>query len=426
MCCFSLATHLATRTALYPHPGPGSCNTWPKDAIRERGLDQRHEDISITFSSGVVQAFPRITGSRWDLKANRYGLNKRVYFVGKPSFDRTIMANMDDYFIDRAKAASDCSCVENEPVADIDSADAPFEDVDVDIDALNVGFGENEAYPTFDTENDPNTCDTALLNPMVFPGIQDISKHSADILKLIVAHDMLANPATRTASEIRLRNGGISANVLSPIPGTAFLKQWVKNEKTDNKLIVDGNREIIGVRPTQVVELIRDALQSESMLWNSRGDTETCSVYPTVAAVSKEYTLNLLQHKAFCKIGKALLTRWLITEPGEGGYEGEDYEANLSQDQLLFFLGGAGGTGKSRVIDAVSRFCCGWKRDEGILKAALTGKAATLIHGRTLAKKGADFIGVDIIVIDEVSMMRNPDWTKLDKLLRQYKPLSGV
>ncbi|OWZ03386.1 hypothetical protein PHMEG_00024891 [Phytophthora megakarya] len=184
-----------------------------------------------------------------------------------------------------------------------------------------------------------------------------------------------------------------------------------KNEKTDNKLIVDGNREIIGVKPTQVVELIRDALQ-----------------------ISKEYTLNLLQHKAFCKIRKVLLTRWLNTEPGEGGYEGEDYEAKLSQDQLLFFLGGAGRTGKSRVIDAVSRFCCGWKRDECIMKTALTGKAATLIHGRTLASfllsiersKDTDFIGVDITVIDEVSMMTKPDWTKLDKLLRQYKRLSGV
>ncbi|OWZ00975.1 hypothetical protein PHMEG_00027724 [Phytophthora megakarya] len=64
---------------------------------------------------------------------------------------------------------------------------------------------------------------------------------------------------------------------------------------------------------------------------------------------------------AFSKIGTALLTKWLKPDPSEGGYQGSNFETELPQDQLLFFLGGAGGTGKSRVIDAVTELCCGGK-----------------------------------------------------------------
>ncbi|OWZ05850.1 hypothetical protein PHMEG_00021985, partial [Phytophthora megakarya] len=106
----------------------------------------------------------------------------------------------------------------------------------------------------------------------------------------------------------------------------------------------------------------------------------------------------------------------------------------LANDQLLFFLGGAGGTGKSRVIDAVSRLCSGWQNPSCLLKTALTGKAATLIQGRTLASfmlalensKTSDFVGLDMLVIDEVLMMTKRDWLKLDRLLRLYKHVPGV
>ncbi|OWZ08229.1 hypothetical protein PHMEG_00019259 [Phytophthora megakarya] len=99
------------------------------------------------------------------------------------------------------------------------------------------------------------------------------------------------------------------------------------------------------------------------------------------------------------------------------------------------FLGGAGGTGKSRVIDAVSAFCSSWHHDDSIVKTALTGKAATLIGGRTLASfllrlrraiKEKKFTPLDLLVIDEVSMMSKAEWLKVDKLLRRYKQVLGV
>ncbi|KUF95471.1 hypothetical protein AM588_10009091 [Phytophthora nicotianae] len=171
------------------------------------------------------------------------------------------------------------------------------------------------------------------------------------------------------------------------------------------------------------------------MIWQSgRNCSSRMSAYPTLSEISQEFTLNPPQHAAFCKIGKGLFTRWLKADPSQADYQGINFENELAHDQLLFFLGGAGGTGKSRVVDAVTRLCSRWKRDSCVLKTALTGKAATLIQGRTLASfmlslersKGANLIGVDMLVIDEISMLTKTSWLKLDRLLRRNKRVSGV
>lgn len=100
-----------------------------------------------------------------------------------------------------------------------------------------------------------------------------------------------------------------------------------------------------------------------------------------------------------------------------------------------FFLDGAGGTGKSRVIDVVDALCRSWHRGDAVMKTALTGKAATLIGGRTLASflmrlqhaiNEKRFTSLDLLVIDEVFMMTKVEWLLLDKLLRRYKQVPGV
>jgi AAA+ superfamily predicted ATPase len=53
------------------------------------------------------------------------------------------------------------------------------------------------------------------------------------------------------------------------------------------------------------------------------------------------------------------------------------------------FFGGAGGTGKSRVIDAISAFCVSWHRESSLVKTALIGKAATLIGAHIGELSGA-------------------------------------
>lgn len=76
-----------------------------------------------------------------------------------------------------------------------------------------------------------------------------------------------------------------------------------------------------------------------------------------------------------------------------------------------------------------------WHRETSLTKTALTGKAATLIGARTLASflmrikhaiQDKSFATLDMLVIDEVSMMSKPEWLKLDKLLRRYKQVPNV
>jgi ATP-dependent DNA helicase PIF1 len=116
-------------------------------------------------------------------------------------------------------------------------------------------------------------------------------------------------------------------------------------------------------------------------------------------------------------------------------YSKNDSDDALRHDQLRLFLGGEGGTGKSRVLDAVQALCESWNRSDCLVKTALTGKAATMINGRTLAsfllqlryrRNLSSAIYIDVLVIDEVSMMRKAQLAQLDKLLRIAKRVPGV
>lgn len=159
--------------------------------------------------------------------------------------------------------------------------------------------------------------------------------------------------------------------------------------------------------------------------------------------MSHAFTLNQRQHAAFTIIATALLRTFLRQEQSDielatgaiSDHSRHDFEAKLRDEQLLMFLGGAGGTGKSRIIDAVSTFCTSWHRETSLTKTALTGKAATLIGARTLASflmrikhaiQDKSFATLDMLVIDEVSMMSKPEWLKRDKLLRRYKQVPNV
>jgi hypothetical protein len=359
-------------------------------------------------------------------------------------FEKTIMANMDDYFLGREKAADQRCWEATEETAQSDS-DEDFDDtaaVHSFTDAIFADDGNTiDIYESNDdTVGDGDPADTLTLNPAYYPAIPEASKHAKNSIQSIAASGMLCNSASHTAATFaRLHGFRMHGGPTSRFPQPAFLKQWVKDSSTDATLVQPNSQGQLMPRETKVVELIHDALNPKHMVWYPIASASVDRAhFPTLCTVSKEFTLNKLQHAAFCKIGKVLLTRWLRDEPSAadpgGGYQGPDYENELTQDQLLFFLGGAGGTGKSRVIDAVTKFCSSWRRSTCILKTALTGKAATLIHGRTLASfmlsleraNSSDFVGVDILVIDEVSMLTKSNWLKLDKLLRRYKRVPGV
>jgi hypothetical protein len=169
-------------------------------------------------------------------------------------------------------------------------------------------------------------------------------------------------------------------------------------------------------RPTEVIDLLENALENDREwsppppLPQDVAQPAPLRPYASINDVSRAFTLNQLQHVAFTIITTALLQRFMRQEragqPGSGaGYRAGNFEEHLRNDQLMMFLGGAGGTGMSRVIDAVDAFCTSWHRDDAVVKTALTGKTATLIGGRTLAS----FAPLDLLVIDEISMMSKPE-----------------
>lgn len=109
------------------------------------------------------------------------------------------------------------------------------------------------------------------------------------------------------------------------------------------------------------------------------------------------------------------------------------------KNQLLMFLCGVGGSGKSKVMNAVQQyakaFCdqLGVKYDKRtIVVTALTGIAATAINGETLhsaAKMGPnqkvnkddvkEWKDARLLIIDKISFANRMSLTKIDKNLRE-------
>ncbi|EGZ10188.1 hypothetical protein PHYSODRAFT_407329, partial [Phytophthora sojae] len=85
--------------------------------------------------------------------------------------------------------------------------------------------------------------------------------------------------------------------------------------------------------------------------------------------------------------------------------------------QLLLFLGG---TGKSRVIGAVQALCESWDRPHCVVKTAMTGNASQLFTANTIReKRGSDaLINLELLIVDEVSMMKKYQLAQLDIPMR--------
>ena len=108
-----------------------------------------------------------------------------------------------------------------------------------------------------------------------------------------------------------------------------------------------------------------------------------------------------------------------------------------SQKQLLMYIGGMGGTGKTRVLNAVMTFFREREELRRFKIVAPTGSAAALLGGETyhsaigindrlddanisavtLSKIRENFHGVQYIFIDEVSMLSCRDLAKISKHL---------
>jgi hypothetical protein len=373
-------------------------------------------------------------------------------------FTREIMANMDDYSraAKQARESSETTGAELDATVDCDGDTDDLtgtrDDIDAAINAVascepaNAFTAGADAFyhiledagdvgsdsETDDANDESNAVESSLP---VFPnsGASAPSGGYQDLLGAVAQSTVgtCANLRSRTSTTLDL--------------SLDELQRFVKDTSIDE---VEPHRSerFQNERPTEVIALLAGALESDRA-WSPPQarprdvPPRPLPSYALIVEVSLAFTLNQRQHAAFALITSALLRRFLRQELGglQGGDGGSyctgNFEARIQDDLLLMFLGGAGGTGKSRVIDAVDAFCASWHRDDAVVKAALTGKAATLIGGRTLASftmrlkyaiREKHFAPLDLLVIDEVSMMSKAEWLRLDKLLRHYKQVPGV
>ena len=106
------------------------------------------------------------------------------------------------------------------------------------------------------------------------------------------------------------------------------------------------------------VGMLEDALRhcqwSEPPVLESNPQWGNC---PSVNEVSQAYSLNKKQHQAFCTIAIACLTTWMKDDTKSHN------QVPVDSKQLIMYLGGLGGSGKSRVIKSVQTLFEKWGQD---------------------------------------------------------------
>lgn len=181
--------------------------------------------------------------------------------------------------------------------------------------------------------------------------------------------------------------------------------------------------------------------------------------FPSIQEHSQHWTLNEKQHASFTLSAAALLKHiWTANEqdPSVNGYKfsklSEEIKIHLSDifnnnEQLIMYLGGAGGTGKSRVVQALVDFARRWHSSASVVITASTGIAAVLVGGCTVhcalgvqlsmnppkpsRSQCEAWSEVGVLFIDEFSMIKQHFFDMLDTRLKKLKdrpdlPFGGV
>ena len=116
---------------------------------------------------------------------------------------------------------------------------------------------------------------------------------------------------------------------------------------------------------------------------------------PSLAAVSSLYCLNSKQAVAFYTAASVLLRAFLACDDSlHGDAERatafshiDRHLASHGGGQILMYLGGEGGTGKSTCIRAIEHFSLAWGLRSTLALTAPTGSAAVVINGCTIHER---------------------------------------
>ncbi|KAF4139664.1 hypothetical protein GN958_ATG11149 [Phytophthora infestans] len=119
-------------------------------------------------------------------------------------------------------------------------------------------------------------------------------------------------------------------------------------------------------------EVMEQRYESAVPVLNDEYRTHDTPDMPLLDQVSLATQLNEKQHKMFANVGKKLLKSLLL---------GHDVN-----EQIVAFLGGKPGAGKSRVIGALQVLAQKWKSEESIATCAYQGVAAQAANEQTIHK----------------------------------------
>lgn len=122
--------------------------------------------------------------------------------------------------------------------------------------------------------------------------------------------------------------------------------------------------------------------------------------FPTVNDVSMKFSLNELQHVAFTRFAVPLLHK----------FQNIPFDR---WDTTPLYITGAGGTGKSRIVEAIQYLCKSWGRPNGIRIMAPTGVAAAALGGTTV--HSAVFLPINVVTLP--SRLQHPSGEMLEKWL---------
>lgn len=150
--------------------------------------------------------------------------------------------------------------------------------------------------------------------------------------------------------------------------------------------------------------------------------SDTIHGQPSLQHVSEAFALNAKQHKAFMMAGTKLITSLIL--------------GHKPENQMIAFLGGLPGAGKSRVIAALQTLAMKWGNAEAVATAAYQGVAAQAVDGVTIHKlfgwginrrrkwtptrdQVERFAKLKLLIVDEISTCDVKILGLIDSSLRQ-------
>lgn len=368
-------------------------------------------------------------------------------------FGKRVLRSLQEYYVSRRQAA-----IERDSLADSNA----YCEYGTDENGVSCSV-EYDDMEDFDVEDEAE-----VVNPVTEAcrGVHKMFQITTeDVIKSSVAKMCLDGliPTSGSSEYVRRwpldRNSGISADseniecsaesakielACMKASVIAVRSQFVEEAnfgKENSKSSEDFQPSIHPTSAITTVEHLKIALEADEALTEYPkipAEPEEHVRFPAIGQMADRYTLNPLQRHAFRLAALALLQK--IAD----GYCQGSIAKEPTAAPFKMYLGGEGGTGKSRIIEALVYLAKMWDRPGAVRTCAPTGIAASLVNGQTFhslvglrggenfdirkkpsAKSMEELAGLLMLVVDEISMLGRKNLAALSSYLKLIKDKNG-